>query len=78
MGVTIDLKKQIVEKINSADDKLLRMINALVDSYQEEEVGLSPVHKEILDERVKFHHEHPNDGKSWEEIKNSLMQKYDL
>lgn len=76
MSVAIDLKAQIIEKINLADDKLLRMINALVESYQEEEIGLSQAHKEILDERLKFHHENPDDGKSWEEIKASLMRGY--
>ncbi|HMR20285.1 MAG TPA: addiction module protein [Sphingobacterium sp.] len=54
------------------------MIIVLVESYQEEDVGMSQAHKEVLDERMKFHHENHNDGKSWEETKNSLMQDYGL
>lgn len=78
MSVAVELKNQVIEKINSADDKLLRMIKALVESYQEEEIGLSKAHKEILEERLKFHQENPKDGKSWEEIKVSLTQEYGL
>lgn len=78
MSTSIELKNQVIEKIKSADDKLLRMIKALVESYQEEEMGVSEMHKEILEERLKFHQENPQDGKSWEEIKVSIMQEYGL
>jgi len=78
MSVAVDLKNQVIEKIHSADDKLLRMIKALIESYQEEEIDLSEAHKEILEERLKFHQENPEDGKSWKEIKDSLMQEYGL
>lgn len=78
MSTSIELKNQVIEKIKSADDKLLLMIKALVESYQEEEMGVSEMHKEILEERLKFHQENPQDGKSWEEIKVSIMQEYGL
>ena len=72
MTTSIELKNQVIEKIKSADDKLLRMIKALVESYQEEEMGMSEMYKEILEERLKFHQENPQDGKSWEEIKQTF------
>lgn len=39
------------------------------------EEGLSQACRNILDERLKYHKENPNDGKSWEEIKAAFLEK---
>lgn len=35
---TMDMKENILTAINNADNRLLRLINALIESYHEEEV----------------------------------------
>lgn len=35
---TIDMKENILTAINNADNRLLRLIKALIETYQEEEI----------------------------------------
>ena len=46
---SLDLKENVLAYINSADERLLKMIKALVESYQEtnEHPGLSEAHKKL-------------------------------
>lgn len=69
------LKKRIHNFVEEADEQMLQLINALIDS---EETGLSSKHKRILDERLKFHALNPNDGKPWEEVRNVIAQRYGI
>ena len=75
---TVDLKKNVLDYVKNADDRLLRMIKALVESYQEtdEHPGLSEAHKKILDERLADHKENPDSGREWSEVKSELGAKY--
>lgn len=66
---SIDLKNKIRKYIDHADDRILKIINAIIET---EEEGLSQAHWNVLDERIKYHKENPSDGKTWEEIKSSL------
>lgn len=70
---TKEIKNRIRDYIEHADDRILRIINAIIDTEENE---LPQAHKEILDERLKYHHENPEDGKSWEEVKSLLNKKY--
>ena len=77
MESTIDIKRKIHEFIDHADERILRIINAIITSEESEE-GLSPEHKAILDKRLREHKENPSTGKSWDNVKNSLKEKYGL
>lgn len=72
---TIEIKTRILKFVEHADERMLRIFNAIIEAEENE---LPQSHKDILDERIKFHRENPNDGKDWEEVKNSLKEQYGL
>lgn len=74
---TIKIKNRIRNYIEHADEYILKIIHIIIESQTEEE-GLTERHKEILDERLKYHKENPTEGKSWEEIQKSLQEQYGL
>ncbi len=82
METRVEIKKRIQKSINQADDKLLRMIDTLIEIYQsddkDEESALSESKRRLLDKRLKFHEENPSNGKSWDELKGVLQQQYGL
>lgn len=77
MGTTVDLKDKIRNYIENADERILKIINAIIEAETEEQ-ELSQAHKDLLDERLKYHKENPSDGKTWEEVKSSLKTEYGL
>jgi hypothetical protein len=77
MDTTVDLKNRIKNYIENADERILKIINAIIETESEEQ-GLSQAHKDILDQRLKYHKENPSDGKTWSEIKESLKAQYGL
>lgn len=70
---TEDIKERIRNYIEHADDRLLRIMNAIIDTEENE---ISQANKEILDDRLKYHQENPEDGKSWEVVRTQLSDKY--
>ena len=72
---TREIKNRIRNYIEHADDRILRIINAIIDS-EENEIPKS--HKKILDERLKYHQDYPEDGKSWEEVKSLLNDRFGI
>ncbi|MFP3592450.1 addiction module protein [Chryseobacterium sp. SIMBA_038] len=78
MENTIDLKKRIHEFIDHADERILRIINAIITTEENTDEELTPEHKIILDKRIEDHKENPTSGKSWDDVKNSLKNKYEL
>ncbi|WP_294287099.1 addiction module family protein [uncultured Chryseobacterium sp.] len=77
MENTVDIRKKIHEFINYADERILRIMNAIISTEQEEEIiGTEP--KKILDQRLKDHADNRNSGKLWNEVKNNLQEKYGL
>ena len=69
---TKEMKERIRDYIEHADDRILRIINAIIDTEENE---LSQAHKDILDARLKYYQENPEDGISWEEVKSRLNRK---
>lgn len=78
MDTTIDIKKKIHEFIDHADERILRIINAIITTEESEEEGLSTEHKAILDERLEEHRKNPTAGKSWREVKQELKKEYGI
>ncbi|MET3731112.1 addiction module protein [Moheibacter stercoris] len=72
-----DLRNRIRNYIENSDERILKIINALIDSETEEQ-DVSQSHKELLDLRLKLHKENPSEGKFWEEIKAALETQYGL
>jgi len=71
---TVELKNRIKNYLENADDRILKILNAIIEA--EEEGQLSKAEKEILDQRLKLHNEHPEKGISWEELEKKLFKKY--
>ena len=78
METNLELKNRIKKYIDTADDQMLKIFNAIIDSQTNSDFQLSDEEKNILDQRLKFHQENPNDGKSWEEIKDALKVQYGI
>ncbi len=72
---TIEIKNRIRNYIEHADERMLKIINAIIETDVNE---LSESHKEVLDERLKDHQENFKEGKSWEEIQTALKKQYEL
>ncbi|MGM1056449.1 MAG: addiction module protein [Bacteroidota bacterium] len=72
---TIEIKNRIRNYIEHADERMLKIINAIIETDVNE---LSESHKEVLDERLKDHQENLKEGKSWEEIQTALKKQYGL
>lgn len=70
-----ELKETVIKSLENADDRLLKMIKALIESYNEEEIKPSPLneekYKEIDLHREKYW-EDPEDTYTWEEVKESI------
>lgn len=65
MTASIELKNKVLEYIEEADDRLLRMIQALAESYREE---LPITHKSELDKRLERYSDGKTKFYSWEEV----------
>ncbi|MDQ0476367.1 MULTISPECIES: addiction module protein [Chryseobacterium] len=78
MDTTIDIRKKIHEFIDHADERILRIFHAIITMEEVEEHVLSAEYKEILDERLKEHHENPTSGKPWEKVKQELKKEYGI
>lgn len=75
--VTIDLKNTVIEYINNADIRLLKMIKALAESYQndEQEITLTEEQYKMIDERRENHFKGNSKSYTWQEVKqNARMQ----
>lgn len=73
MEETIDLRKKVLAYINSADDKLLRMIEALAETYQSED-ELTIAQKNELDNRLERYARGETQFFTWEEVEAKLNQ----
>ena len=70
-----EIRNRIREYIEHADDRMLRIINTVLETEKKE---ISQEHKDILDERLRSHQQKPEEGKSWAEVKKGLKNKYGL
>lgn len=68
---TFDLKKSVQKYIETADDRLLKMIKALVESYQEDDYEISEENKAILNEREETYKANPDDLLDWKDVKDN-------
>lgn len=73
---TIDLRNTVKAYIDSADIKLLKMMKALAESYEDEEqeFQLSESQYELLDERRNAHLNEKSKSYSWEQVKQNAKK----
>jgi len=85
---TMELRHKLLQHINTADERLLRIVNAVFESYREsavqeegEEIEASVLtadQKAELDIRRERHLSGESKSYSWEEVKKNLIDKHDL
>ena len=71
--VTIDLRNTVKQYINTADIRLLKMIKALAESYQndEQELTLSEEQYQMIDNRREAHLMGESKSFTWEQVKQN-------
>lgn len=71
---TLDLRNTVKEYINTADIRLLKMIKALAESYQndEQELMLSEEQYEMIDKRREAHLKGESKSFTWEQVKQNV------
>lgn len=74
MNSTIELKNRIIHLVENADDRLLRMLNALIESYQSNESSIPEWHYEELDKRREKHLNGSSKSYTWEEAQNKIQK----
>jgi len=62
----------------SVSERIL-MVEAIWDSIAEsdEHIGLSEETKQMLDERLENHQNHPDKGSNWNDVKARIKSKFD-
>ena len=72
---TTELKNTVVKYLENSDERLLKMIKALIESYDEEEADSSTLNEEHyreIDRSREEYLEDPEDTYTWEEVKKSI------
>lgn len=70
---TLDLRKTVKQYVNTADIRLLKMIKALAESYQndEQELTLTKEQYELIDKRKEAHLKGESKSFTWEQVKQN-------
>jgi len=73
---TLNLKKSVLEYVNSADQRLLKMMKALAESYQNdvEEITLSDEQYLMIDKRREAHLKGDSKSFTWEQVKQNARK----
>ena len=73
---TSQIRELLHEYINSADERLIRLMYGMVQAdMKESDYELSDTHKKILDERIIAHEEDPSAGSSWDDVKDRIKNQ---
>ncbi len=70
MGVT-DLKKELHEAIDDADDRLLTLIYGMIVADRQRD-EIPEWHKDIIQERLEAYEKNPSNVITWEELKAKI------
>lgn len=75
---TAEIRAELHEFIDKADERVLKLIYGLITADKEESEDyymLTDSIREALDERLKVHESNPNEGFSWDETKVKIKKK---
>ncbi|GGG47651.1 addiction module family protein [Epilithonimonas arachidiradicis] len=80
MESTIDIRKRIHEFIDIADERILRIINGIIDVEEQEDnyPAVPDWYYEKLELEREKHLKGETPSYTWEEVKQRLMKDYDL
>ncbi len=70
---TTDIKRELHEYIEDADDRLLRLIYGMVLADQES-YEIPEWHKQVIQERLEEYERNPDNVISWEELKSKIKK----
>jgi len=70
---TIDLRNTVKEYVKNADVRLLKLMKAVAESYQndEQEITLTENQYQIIDKRREAHLKGESKSYSWEQVKQN-------
>ena len=70
---TIDLRNTVKDYVNTADVRLLKMMKALAETYQndEQELTLSEEQYQMIDKRREAHLKGESKSFTWEQVKEN-------
>mgnify|MGYP000190421095 FL=1 len=77
---SIDLRNTVREYVDKADIRLLKMIKALAESYQndEQELTLSEEQYQMIDKRKEAHVNEESNTLTWEQVKQNARNASQL
>ncbi|AZA72250.1 hypothetical protein [Chryseobacterium indoltheticum] len=80
MDSTLEIRKRIHEFIDIADERILRIINGIIDVEEQEDnyPTVPDWYYEKLEIEREKHLKGETESYSWEEVKQRLMKDYDL
>jgi len=80
MESTVDIRKRIHEFIDIADERILRIINGIIDVEEQKEnyPAVPDWYYEKLEIEREKHLRGETPSYTWEEVKQRLMKDYDL
>jgi hypothetical protein len=80
MESTLEIRKRIHEFIDIADERILRIINGIIDVEEQEDnyPAVPDWYYEKLEIEREKHLKGETKSYSWEEVKQRLMKDYDL
>jgi len=80
MESTLEIRKRIHEFIDIADERILRIINGIIDVEEQEDnyPAVPDWYYEKLEIEREKHLKDETESYSWEEVKQRLMKDYDL
>jgi arginine utilization protein RocB len=74
---TLDLKKVVLNYIDNADERLLKLLKAVAESYQndsQEDFTLSQKQYQMLDLRRKAHLNEESESYTWKQVKQNARK----
>jgi len=80
MESTLEIRKRIHEFIDIADERILRIINRIIDAEEQEDnyPAVPDGYYEKLEIEREKHLKGETPSYTWEEVKQRLMKDYDL
>ena len=72
----VDQIEQIQAYISTkADDRFINLVYGMIQVELANDPALSEGHQRLLDQRLAEHRNNPNQGKSWDEVKATILSK---
>ena len=71
----LELKKEIHNYIDNADDHFIQLIHGMVKADIEENLKLNDGHKLILEKRLQSHTTNPTSGSDWQKVKERVARQ---